>query len=328
MTSWRAKVDAVAVSPSGQASRSNTSATVRSDRPWSRSTCPAGHLPDQVSGSWPRSAASVRHRPYRCPAASCSLGLRVAWTAHLTSRASAPAPRPPAAPPPGRSGRCAWRTAGPGPRAGPGAPGCHGRPLLSTPPRASGQLALVGGPVDGVRGQPMPVQVPAVQRCPASVRSLDPVGHHQMGVQQRITLPDVRWSNPTASSPCPDTCWTPPWPRRAPKVSVQVGDRLGHAGMVGGQHRPAGGRVTQAVEDRDALGRPQDHVERGHGVAAMGAAQQLARRGVAALEHGLEPGRRCFALQPQAGGAGAVPPAWGLAVAGQIRSWSVASSRV
>jgi len=27
---------------------------------------------------------------------------------------------------------------------------------------------------------------------------------------------DVRWSNPTASSPCLDTCWTPPWPRRVP----------------------------------------------------------------------------------------------------------------
>jgi conjugative relaxase-like TrwC/TraI family protein len=30
---------------------------------------------------------------------------------------------------------------------------------------------------------------------------------------------DVRWSNPTASSPWPDTCWTPPCPRRAPRWS-------------------------------------------------------------------------------------------------------------
>ena len=29
-----------------------------------------------------------------------------------------------------------------------------------------------------------------------------------------------------------------------PQVLVQVGDRLGQAGMMGGQHRPAGGRVT------------------------------------------------------------------------------------
>ena len=66
-------------------------------------------------------------------------------------------------------------------------------------------------------------------------------------------------------------------------MSVQVGDRLGHPGMVGGQHRPAGGRIPEAVEDRDALGRPQDHVEGRDGIAAMGAAQQLPSRRVAAL---------------------------------------------
>jgi hypothetical protein len=40
--------------------------------------------------------------------------------------------------------------------------------------------------------------------------------------------------------------------------------------------------------------------------------------GVAALEHPLEARHRCFAVQPQAGGAGAVPAPRGLAVAGQI----------
>jgi hypothetical protein len=50
----------------------------------------------------------------------------------------------------------------------------------------------------------------------------------------------------------------------------------------------------------------------------MGAAQQLAGSGVAPLEHGLEPGHRCFALQPEGRGGGAVPAAWGLAVAGQV----------
>jgi hypothetical protein len=97
-----------------------------------------------------------------------------------------------------------------------------------------------------------------------------------------------------------------------PKVLVQVTDRLGHAGVMGSQHGPSGGRVTQPVEDRDTLGRPQDHVERRDGVAAMGAAQQLPCRGVPALEHGLEPRRRCFALQPEAPGGGAVPAAWTL----------------
>jgi hypothetical protein len=103
-----------------------------------------------------------------------------------------------------------------------------------------------------------------------------------------------------------------------PQVLVQVADRLGQAGMMGSQHRPSDGWVTQAVEDRDALGRPQDHVNGWDGVAAMGAAEELAGVGVAALEHSLELGRGCFALQPEGAGAEAVPPAWGLAVAGQI----------
>jgi hypothetical protein len=33
------------------------------------------------------------------------------------------------------------------------------------------------------------------------------------------------------------------------QVSVQVGDRLTDAGVVGGQHGPAGRRIPQAVED-------------------------------------------------------------------------------
>src|SRR4029450_1072557 len=101
------------------------------------------------------------------------------------------------------------------------------------------------------------------------------------------------------------------------QVLIEVGNRLTDAGVVGGPDRPAGSRTTEPVEDRDALGRAQDHVKGRHRVAAMGAAQQLAGCGVAALEHGLEPGRRCFALQPQAGGAGAIPPPWTLTVAGQ-----------
>jgi hypothetical protein len=85
----------------------------------------------------------------------------------------------------------------------------------------------------------------------------------------------------------------------SPQVLVQVGDRLGQPGMMGGQHRPAGRRVTQAVEDRDALGRPQDHIEGGHGVATVWAAKELPGVGVAALKQPLEARRRCFALQPQ-----------------------------
>jgi hypothetical protein len=103
------------------------------------------------------------------------------------------------------------------------------------------------------------------------------------------------------------------------QVLVQVADRLDQPSMMRGQHRPAGRRTTEAVQDRHALGRPQHHIKAWHGVAAMRPAQQLAGRRVAALEHGLEPDHRCFALQPEARGAGAIPPHWGLTVTGQVR---------
>ena len=88
-TSWRAKVDAVR----GQPVRTGQPVEHRGHRL-------VGHRPVLVAGRvsgrspagpgcpgrCPRSAASVRHRPYRVSGASCSLGLRVAWTAHLTSR--------------------------------------------------------------------------------------------------------------------------------------------------------------------------------------------------------------------------------------------------
>jgi hypothetical protein len=77
-------------------------------------------------------------------------------------------------------------------------------------------------------------------------------------------------------------------------------NRLGQPSMMGGQHRPAGGRIPQAVEDGHALGRPQDQVEGGHRIPTMGPAEEFAGCGVLALEHGLEPGHRCFALQPRA----------------------------
>ena len=71
MTSWRAKVDAVAVSPSGQASRSNTAATVRSDRSWSRSRVRPVTCRTRVSGSCPARpppSATVHTRCPRSPA--------------------------------------------------------------------------------------------------------------------------------------------------------------------------------------------------------------------------------------------------------------------
>jgi hypothetical protein len=162
----------------------------------------------------------------------------------------------------------------------------------------------------------MPVQVAAVQGCPASVRALDAVGDDQMGVQQRITLAAGAMVEADGQHSLAGHVLDTAVAAAGAQVLVQVGDRLGQPGVMGLEHGPAGGRVTQAVEDRDALCRAQDDVEGGDGVAAVWPAEQLTSCGVAAVEHGLEPGWRCFALQPQAGGAGAVPPAWGLAVAG------------
>jgi hypothetical protein len=62
---------------------------------------------------------------------------------------------------------------------------------------------------------------------------------------------------------------------------VQVGDRLPDAGVVGLEDGSAGRRITEPVEDRDALGRAQDHVEGWHGPLAVEAAEQLAGVGVA-----------------------------------------------
>jgi hypothetical protein len=164
----------------------------------------------------------------------------------------------------------------------------------------------------------MPVQVPAVQRRPPSI--LDPVGHHhQVGVQQRIPLPGCPLVEPHRQQPLSGHMLVSAVATASAQMSVQIGNRLGHPRMVGVQDRPAGRRIAQAIQDRRALGRPQHHVERRHRVATMRAAEELPSVGVAALEHPPEAHRRCFALQPQRGGAGAVPPAWGLTVAGQIR---------
>jgi hypothetical protein len=170
------------------------------------------------------------------------------------------------------------------------------RPLHS---ERSGQSSLVGGPVDGVRGQPIPVQVPAVQRCPTSIWSLDAVGDDQVRMEQGVAFsgrpvvePDRQHS---LAGHVLDTAVTP----AGPQVLVQVADRLGQASVMGGQHGSSGGWITETVEDRDTLGRPQHHIKGRHRVAAMRAAQQLTRRGVPALEHGLEPGHGCFALQSQ-----------------------------
>jgi hypothetical protein len=91
---------------------------------------------------------------------------------------------------------------------------------------------------------------------------------------------------------------------------------------------PTGGHIPEPVQDRYALGGAQHHVERGHGIAAVGAAEELGSVWMAALEHGLESGHGCFALQPKAAGAGAVPRPGDSPWPDRYSWWSVASSRV
>jgi len=190
-----------------------------------------------------------------------------------------------------------------------------GRPLH---PERPDELTLVGRPIDGVRSQPVAVEVAAVQGRPAAVRALDPVGDDQVSVQQRIAFSGCPVVEPDRQQALAGHVLDTTMAAAGVQVLVQVGNRLGQPSMMGGQHGSSGRRVSQAVQDRDALGRAQDHVKGRHRVAAVRAAEQLAGGGVAAFEHGLEPGHRCFALQPQAGRAGAIPAAWGLAVARQI----------
>jgi hypothetical protein len=139
-----------------------------------------------------------------------------------------------------------------------------------------------------------------------------------MGMQKRIALSGRPVVEPDRQHSLSGHVLDTAVAAAGPQVLVQVADRLGQPRVVSRQHRPASGRIAEAVEDRDALGGPQHHVKGGHSVAAMRATQELASGGVAALEHGLEPGRRCFALQPDAAGAGAVPAAWTLTVAGEV----------
>jgi hypothetical protein len=144
------------------------------------------------------------------------------------------------------------------------------RPLDSERPD---KLALVGGAVDGVGGQPMAVQVAAVQRRPPSVRALDAVGDHQVGVQQRIAFSGRPVVEPDRQQPLAGHVLMAGVAAAGPDVGVQVADSLADAGVVGIQDRPAGGRIPEAVEDGHALGGAQHHVERGHGDLAVRSAE-------------------------------------------------------
>ena len=107
--------------------------------------------------------------------------------------------------------------------------GVRGRPLH---PQCPDELALVAGPVDGVRSQPMPVDIPAVQGRPASIRPLDTVSHHQMGVHQRVALPGCPVIEADRQHALAGHMLDTPMAAAGAQVVVQVADRLGQPGMM------------------------------------------------------------------------------------------------
>jgi hypothetical protein len=165
----------------------------------------------------PRPDASVHTG---CPGVSCSLGFLVAWTAHLTSRGV----RSPPSAPSRSSSASIWpvrlENRAPGLQARPGARGCRGCPPVSAPPRATGPASAGRWP-GRWRRRPADAGTGPVRPRP-SQRPSGPWTRLAMTrwvCNKGSPSRDVRWSKPTASTPRPYTCWTPPWPRRAPRCS-------------------------------------------------------------------------------------------------------------
>jgi hypothetical protein len=174
----------------------------------------------RASGSTPRSAASARQRSYSVSGRSCCLGLRVAWTAHLTSLVSAPAPRPPGVRPPDRSDPSVWRIPAAAPRARRPAHGCHRRPPPATRPRAT--WTARAGSWRG-RWHRRPADAGTHPGRPAPVRAPCPVGHHQVGVQQRVALPGRPVVEPDRKQPSSGYVLDAGVAAAHPNVGVQVG---------------------------------------------------------------------------------------------------------
>jgi hypothetical protein len=253
---------------SRSASRSNTAATVRSDRTWSRSPVRPVTWRSRVSGSWPCSAASVRHRPYKVSAAWWSLGLRVAWTAHLTSRGVRSRPR---GLQPLHLQVNPVRSLGVQPDQVLGQalqlPVPVGVRCCPLDPERPGQLALVAGPIDGIGGQPMPIQVRpsnAVQRpsgpwTPLATTRWGAAAGRPPGTSDGRTRPPAAPVRPRArvrrghaASQCGCPGRRPPQPRRHGGPPRPPGRWPGRPGRKGST------RSWSAAGPRRSLARPGD----------------------------------------------------------------------
>ena len=103
------------------------------------------------------------------------------------------------------------------------------------------------------------------------------------------------------------------------QLLVQVGDRLASPAWCASRTaRPVEGSPSAYRSDTLLVGRSTTS-KAGTALRPWGRPSSWPVSGVAALEDGLEAGDGCFALLAQRCSAGAVPAAWGLAVAGQVR---------
>jgi hypothetical protein len=93
-------------------------------------------------------------------------------------------------------------------------------------------------------------------------------------------------------------------------VLLQIAERLFGRLVVRVQHLGGDLGVSQAVQQRHTLGRPQHQIERRHPMLAMRPSQQLPSVGVAAVEHPHERLGAGDALLAERGRAAAEPSAW------------------
>jgi hypothetical protein len=184
-------------------------------------------------------------------------------------------------------------------------------------PQRPRQRALVGTPVDRIRRQPMPVQVATIQRGPATIRPLHPVRHDHVGVQQRVARPRRAVVEPDRDQLATSDMVVPAMAAAGADVRLEIAERLLGRLLVGVQHTGDLG-VAQAVQQRHALGRAEHHIEGRHAPVTVGAAEQGAGVGVAAMEHVYERLGGGGAVLAKRGGALAEPAARGLAVAGEV----------
>jgi hypothetical protein len=79
----------------------------------------------------------------------------------------------------------------------------------------------------------------------SSVRpALRPVGHHQMGVQQRVTLAAGAVVEPNGQQPMSGHMLDTAVATSGTHMLIQVSDRLSQPSMMCPGDRPSGGRVT------------------------------------------------------------------------------------